>query len=128
MRTLFAVLSSTVWISVHEFLRNQWFLLDRWNAHYAALGMEFPGRPVNGAMWGLWALLFASALQVLSRRLSMLEASLVGWFFGFPLMWVVIGNLGVLPMDVLPYAVPWSVVEVVGAVWLSRRIAPARTA
>jgi hypothetical protein len=37
---------------------------------------------------------------------------------GFLLMWVVIGNLGVLPFGILPYALPLSIVEVLGATWI----------
>lgn len=123
MRSSFAVLTATVWISVHEFIRNQVLLLDHWIGHYQGMGLQFPSEPVNGALWGVWALCSAVALLFLSRRFSLWEAVALGWLFCFVLMWLVIGNLGVLPMSVLPYAVPWSLVEVAGAVWLLKRIA-----
>ena len=37
-------------------------------------------------------------------------------------MWIVIGNLDVLPLALLPVAVPWSLIEVALAVLIARRI------
>jgi hypothetical protein len=73
MRPVLAILAATVWISLNEFLRNQLFLIDHWTAHYAAMGLTFPGDPVNGAVWGLWSLCFAVAIFVMARRFSLLE-------------------------------------------------------
>jgi len=41
---------------------------------------------------------------------------------GFMLMWIVTGNLGVLPMGLLPIAVPWSIAEGAIAVLVARKI------
>jgi hypothetical protein len=41
---------------------------------------------------------------------------------GFVLMWIVTGNLNVLPFGLLPVAVPWSVVEVILAALIAQRI------
>lgn len=121
-QTLLSVLLSTIWISASEFLRNEFLLKPQWGQHYAGLGLEFPDAPVNGAMWGLWSLLFAIALFVISRRFSFWESSALGWLFGFLMMWVVAGNLAVLPFGILPWAIPLSGLEVVVAVWISQRL------
>jgi hypothetical protein len=44
------------------------------------------------------------------------------WTLGFLLMWIVIGNLNVLPVGLLPIAVPWSLAEVILAAVLAQRI------
>lgn len=75
-------------------------------------------------MWGVWALCFAIVLFAISRRFTLAETTALGWGFGFVLMWLVVGNLGALPFSVLPYAIPWSMVEVFGAVWLVKRTVP----
>jgi hypothetical protein len=123
MRPFLAILASTAWISVNEFLRNQVLLIDHWTGHYAAMGLTFPGEPLNGAVWGLWSFCFAVALFFLSRRFTQLETAALGWVFGFVLMWIVIGNLGILPYGILVVAVPWSLMEVSGAVWILKKIA-----
>lgn len=122
MRGVLAVVLATVWISVSEFVRNEFLLKDNWIAHYAALGMTFPDQPKNGAVWGLWSLLFATGLYFLSRRSTLLSTVLVGWLFGFVLMWVVIGNLGVLPAGLLMSAVPLSLLETFMAAWILKRV------
>ena len=123
MRPLLAILAATVWISVNEFVRNQLVLLDKWAEHYAGLGLTFPAEPVNGAVWGLWSLCFAVIAYFISRNSDPLRAVLLLWSMGFVLMWIVIGNMAVLPFSILPVAIPWSLIEAFGAVWIMKRIA-----
>lgn len=111
------ILLATVWISLNEFVRNEYVLKPYWTEHYQSLGLSFPDAPINGAIWGFWSLLFAVAVFVISRRFAPLTTFLLSWGVGFVLMWVVVGNLGVLPMAILPFAVPWSLAEAFGAAW-----------
>lgn len=122
LRSAVAVLAITAWVSINEFVRNQVVLVEHWTTHYAALGLEFPAAPLNGAVWGLWALGLAIAVVWLSQRLALWATGLTAWWMGFALMWVVIGNLGVLPVGILPVAVPWSLVEAFGAAWIAHRL------
>ncbi len=82
-----------------------------WTGHYQKLGLVFPSAPINGAMWGLWLLLFAIAIFIISKKFSLIQTTLLSWLVGFVMMWVVIGNLGVLPGGLLYVAVPLSLVE-----------------
>lgn len=86
--------------------------------------MTFPSEPINGAVWGLWSLLFAGAIFFLSHRLSLLETTLLAWFTGFVLMWVATWNLGVLPLGLLIFAIPLSLLEAYVAAWLIKKIPP----
>lgn len=122
MRPLLAIFSATLWISLHEFIRNQLVLIDHWTAHYTGMGLTFPGDAVNGAVWGLWSLCFALVIFLLARRFGMLECAALSWAVGFVLMWLVVGNLGMLPLSILPYAIPWSMVEAFGAVWIVKKL------
>jgi hypothetical protein len=74
-KTVLPVFLATLWISLSEFIRNEFLLRDYWHSHYAGLGLSFPSEPVNGAIWGLWSLLFAiliyinyPAIQLLAKR------------------------------------------------------------
>lgn len=119
--TVIPVFLATIWISLSEFIRNEFLLKSYWVDHYAAMGLEFPSEPLNGAVWGLWSLFFAIVLFVLRKRFSFTETLQLGWLAGFVLMWVVTGNLGVLPFGILIYAVPLSILEVAVAVWIIQR-------
>jgi hypothetical protein len=73
-------------------------------------------------MWVVWGFVFSACPVALRQKLSYMETRLVGWVMGFVLMWIVIGNLQVLPLRILPLAVPWSMVEVGLAVFLAQKI------
>jgi len=109
--TILPVLLATIWISVSEFLRNEFLVKSYWTSHYEQLGTVFPSEPLNGAIWGLWSLLFAVAIFIISKKFSLWQTAFLSWFVGFVLMWVVIGNLGVLPSGLLFIAVPLSILE-----------------
>ena len=120
MRTLGSVLlpvfSATVWISISEFVRNEFLLKSYWVEHYNKLGLVFPSEIANGAVWGLWSLMFAIVISIISLKFSKLPTIIISWFAGFVQMWLVIGNMGVLPYNILIFAVPLSLFEVYIAV------------
>ncbi len=109
--TILPVLLATIWISISEFVRNEFIVKSYWIRHYQALGLNFPSAPVNGAVWGIWSMLFATAIFIIARKFTMIQTALLSWFVAFVLMWVVIGNLGVLPYGLLLYGVPLSLFE-----------------
>ena len=110
-KTLLPVILATIWISLSEFVRNEFLLKSYWTQHYGEMGLTFPAEPINGAVWGIWSLLFAIAIFIISRKFSLMQTTLLSWFTGFVLMWVVIGNLGVLPYGILAVAIPLSLLE-----------------
>lgn len=115
------VLLATIWISISEFVRNEFIVKYFWTNHYQELGLKFPSEPVNGAVWGIWSLLFAVAIFIFSKKYTLLQTTLLSWLVGFVMMWVVIGNLDVLPYALLPYAIPLSLFESFVAAWIIRK-------
>jgi Na+-transporting NADH:ubiquinone oxidoreductase subunit NqrE len=109
--TFLPIALATLWVSLSEFFRNEILLKSYWTDHYQKLGLVFPSQPVNGAVWGLWSLLFAITVFVLAKKYSLWHTTLLSWFVGFVMMWVVIGNLNVLPQGLLYAAVPLSLLE-----------------
>lgn len=119
--TFLPILLSTIWISISEVFRNSFLLHNYWVEHYQKMGQTFPEQPLNGAVWGIWALVFAIVIFVLSKKFSFVETSVLSWAIGFVMMWLVIGNLGVLPFSILPFAIPLSILEVVVSVWICKK-------
>lgn len=109
--TILPIFFATVWISVSEFVRNEFLLNSYWTEHYNSKGLVFPSEPVNGAVWGIWSLCFAIAIYIISKKFNLYETFLLSWFVGFVLMWLVIGNMGVLPYRLLYLAIPLSLLE-----------------
>jgi hypothetical protein len=118
---ILAIGLSGVWISASEFLRNQLLFASLWHKKYESLGIVFPEKPINGMLWGVWSFIFAGCIYVLVRKLSLKEAIVFAWVIGFLQMWLVIGNLGVLPYSLLWYAVPLSILEVLVAVLIIKK-------
>lgn len=116
------ILAATIWISVSEFFRNEFLLKSLWTDHYKSLGLVFPSEPINGAIWGLWSLLLAVAIYTISKKFSLVETILLSWLVGFVLMWIVIGNMGVLPHGLLYAAIPLSLLEVFVATYLIKKL------
>jgi hypothetical protein len=121
-KTMAPVLLATIWISISEFTRNEFLLKDAWTEHYRNLGLIFPSEPINGAIWGLWSLCFATAIFFISRKFNLIQTTLLAWLMGFVMMWLVIGNLAVLPEGLLLVAVPLSFIEAFVAAFIITRI------
>ncbi len=124
LNKVIAILASTAWISISEFVRNQFLLESSWVAQYNDLGLEFPAKPINGAVWGIWSLCFAICIFFLYQKMSFKEAFWLSWIFGFVMMWLVIGNLNVLPFGILPMAIPLSMLEVYIALFICKKLTP----
>jgi Na+-transporting NADH:ubiquinone oxidoreductase subunit NqrE len=112
LKTIFLpIVLSALWISISEFVRNEILLKSFWLEHYQSLGLVFPSEPVNGAIWG-GSLALATSIYIISRRFSLWPAIFITWFMAFVLMWLVIGNMDVLPLGLLWVALPLSILEV----------------
>jgi hypothetical protein len=120
--TILPILLATIWISVSEFVRNEYLVKSYWMKHYQDLGLTFPSDPINGAMWGIWSLLFAIVIFILAKKFNLLHTTILSWFIGFVMMWIVIGNLGILPYGLLLYAIPLSILESYLATWIIKKL------
>jgi hypothetical protein len=123
-RSIVAVLLTSIWVNVSEFVRNEVLLKTHWVDHYQSLGMTFPSEPKNGMLWVAWGFLYALAIYLVSRKFDLVHTALLSWFMAFVLMWVVTFNLNVLPAPLLPYAVPLSLLEAFFGSYICRKISP----
>jgi hypothetical protein len=121
-KIILPILAATVWISISEFARNEFIVKSYWVDHFKGLGITFPEAPVNGAIWGAWSLLYAIAIFILSKKFNLLQTTFFSWFMAFVMMWVVIGNLGVLPFGLLAFGIPLSILEAFVAAWLIQKL------
>ena len=122
-KTILPVFLATVWISISEFVRNEFLFKSYWTDHYHEMGLIFPSEPINGAVWGIWSLCFAIAIYIIAKKFTLLQTTLLSWFVGFVLMWLVVGNMGVLPYGLLVFAVPLSLLEAFLATFIIKKLA-----
>jgi hypothetical protein len=123
-RSIIAVILTGIWVNASEFLRNEVLLKTYWVNHYQSLGMTFPSAPKNGMIWVAWGFLFSISIYLISRKFNLIQTSLISWFMAFVLMWVVTLNLSVLPITILIYAVPLSLLEALLGSYICIKISP----
>lgn len=121
-KIILPVFLATIWISISEFVRNEFLLKSYWTGHYRELGLIFPGEPINGAIWGVWSLCFAVVIFILARKFTLWQTTLLSWFVGFVLMWLVVYNLTVLPTEILYVAIPLSLLEAFLATFIIKKL------
>ena len=121
-KTILPILLATIWISLSEFIRNEFIVKSYWTGHYENLGLVFPDEPINGAVWGLWSLCFAITIFIIAKKFSLLQTTFLSWFAGFVLMWIVIWNMNVLPIGLLIFAIPLSLLEAFLASFIIKKL------
>jgi predicted neutral ceramidase superfamily lipid hydrolase len=121
-RRIGTVALTGIWVSASEFLRNEVFLKKYWVDHYQSMGMIFPSEPLNGILWIVWSFLYAAAIYVISGKFDLIPTTFISWFMAFVMMWIVAWNLHVLPLALLLYAFPLSLLEAFIGAYICRKM------
>jgi hypothetical protein len=121
-KTIFTIFLSGLWISISEFVRNEFIFKQYWIEHFHALGLNFETLPLNGILWCVWSFLMAYLLFELLQKFSFIKSIILAWIPAFVMMWIVIFNLQTLPLGLLIFAVPLSVLEVFIAGMIIKKI------
>ncbi len=111
-KDILAIILATVWVSASEFFRNQFLFKSVWIQHYNNLGLIFPSSTINGIVWVLWSFLVSVAIYFITKKFTLLQTTFLSWVMVFVLMWLVIGNLGILPYSLIAFAIPLSFIEI----------------
>ena len=111
-RSFLSITLAGIWITVSEFIRNEFLFKGYWVRHFDRLGMEFVTLPVNGVLWMVWSFILAALIFLILRRYTMVETLFIVWTAGFVLMWITVYNLQVLPLGLLIFAIPLSLLEI----------------
>ena len=121
-KTILALLLSTIWVSASEYFRNELLLRAYWVQHYKTIGIVFPSDPIHGAMWGIWSFCLSVAIVAVSTRFRLWQTFFIVWLMGFVMAWMALWNLNVLPLAILPSAIPLSMLEVFFASLLAHKL------
>lgn len=109
---ILSVILAGLWITISEFVRNEFLLKSYWTDHYNQLGLKFETLPINGVLWMVWSFVFAFFMYKLLKKFSLKETLCISWIGIFVLMWISSFNLQTLPLKLLYFAIPLSVLEV----------------
>lgn len=120
---LFRIIAiSSLWIVVSEFLRNEILFKSYWVSHYDSLGLSFRTLPVHGLLWTVWSLLLATQIHVLLQKFASSMVFMLTWIVNFAMMWLVLYNLQVLPLNLLIFAIPLSGLEIYVAICIQQKL------
>lgn len=123
-QSIITVILAGIWINASEFFRNQILLNTKWVEHLQSLGVTFPSAPLNAVVWVIWGFVFAIMVYVISRKYALIETTLLGWVMAFLMMWLVTWNLNALPLSILVYAVPLSLLESFVGSYICEKMSP----
>ncbi|MEZ4918099.1 MAG: hypothetical protein R2792_03245 [Saprospiraceae bacterium] len=121
-KTVLPILAATGWISISEFVRNEFFLKKDWVSHYENMGLVFPSEPVNGAVWGLWSLLLAIAIYILSKKFNLLQTAFFILVYGLCVSVGSCWEYGCASFQILYFAIPLSLLETYIASWIIHKL------
>jgi hypothetical protein len=124
IRSIITVVIAGIWINASEFFRNQVLLNGKWVEHFQSLGMTFPSTPLNAVVWVIWGFVFAAMIYIISRKFTLIETFLLSWVMAFLMMWLVTWNLNVLPLSILVYAIPLSLLESFIGSYICEKMSP----
>lgn len=113
--SILSIMLAGLWISISEFVRNEFLFKKYWTDHYSSLGLSFETLPINGILWFVWSLLLAFIIFKLLPKFSFIETVILTWLAAFLMMWITAYNLQVLPINLLLFAIPLSIIEILVA-------------
>lgn len=109
---ILAILISGLWITASEFFRNEIIFGFLWVDHFTKLGLEFNTMPLKGILWGIWSFILAYIIYRLLTKFDLKTTIWLSWLAAFIMMWITAFNLQVLPLRLIIFAVPLSLIEI----------------
>lgn len=122
MKNTIAILAAAVWISLAEFLRNEFLIQSSLSVPLQGMGHYLYTEPNNGNATGFWALAIALLMFMISRKFNFWITAFTGWAAGFILLWVFGSHVLEAATSSLAFIVPLSVLEMILAAWIIVRI------
>jgi hypothetical protein len=115
------IMLAGLWITISEFIRNELLFKSYWVNHFEGLGLQFNTTPLNGVLWMIWSFMLTYLIYRLLQKFTFVETFIMAWLGAFVMMWIVIYNLQVLPMTLLVFAIPLSILEIVVAEFILKK-------
>jgi len=120
-KAILAIILAGIWITVSEFIRNEFLFKTYWVHHFRSIGLEFKTLPLNGVLWMIWSFALSYLIFRLLQKFTIIQTIFLAWLPAFVMMWITIYNLQVLPIQLLAFTIPLSLVEVAIAVVIIKK-------
>ncbi|MDX5586238.1 MAG: hypothetical protein QNK20_15220 [Aureibaculum sp.] len=105
------IIITGIWINISETIRWIFLIEPYWAEQYQKLNITFPNEKINLIVWMIWGFLFGITIFVLSKKYNLFQTTIFSWFVAFAMMWLIVWNIGVLPIRMLWLNIPLSLLE-----------------
>ncbi len=124
IKPIWQIVLLAVWINAAEAVRWILYTKPRFDVYFQSKGLVFPNELTNGILWEVWGVIIAVIVYVLSQKYTLLQTTLITWFAAFVLVWIVLWNNAVLPIEILPVVVPLSMITILVAAFIAKKFQP----
>ena len=105
-KTILPILLIGLWINISITIGWMLVLESYWIEKYQSLNLIFPTGLITNITWAIWGFMLATVIFILSKKLTVLQNTILSWFVAFGMMWVIVWNIGVLPTVMLLFNIP----------------------
>lgn len=126
-KTVLPILAAGIWINISETVRWELLIKSYWVEYYKSLNLVFPLELQNNLTWMCWGFLFAFVVFVLSKKFNLLQTTFISWLVVFIMLWVVLWNIDILPVELLWYNIPLSLLETFVAAVICKKLSEKTT-
>jgi hypothetical protein len=124
VKPVWQVLLLALWINLSETVRWILYSKPKFEALYRSMGLELPDKPINGILWMIWGVMIAFLVFILSQKFTLLQTTIITWLAVFVMIWIALWNYAILPLDILLIAAPLSLLEILIAALISKKLQP----
>jgi hypothetical protein len=124
VNSVWQVLLLAVWINLSESVR--WILYSKpqIDARFQSIGLTLPNNAISGILWMIWGGIIAFMIFIVSQKFTLVQTALFIWVGVFVMHWILLWNYAMLPLGILPVAVPLSLIEIFIAALIAKKLQP----
>lgn len=116
---IWQIIIISLWINISETSRWIFFSQSHFEKHFTSLNLLLPFGPAVLILWLIWGILLSAMIYIISKKYSLLQAASMIWVMAFPMLWIALYNLNVLPISILWLVIPLSYISVLVGVLIS---------
>ena len=105
-KTILSIFLIGIWINISITIGWVLILESYWVEKFKNLNLDFPTALFNNIMWMIWGFMLASVIYMLSKKFTTFQTTFLSWFVAFIMPWTMIWTIGVLPIEMLLFNIP----------------------
>jgi len=121
-KSILPILLTGIWLNVSGTIRWIFLIEPYWIEKYKELNLIYQSDLINNIVWMIWGFFFAFIIYVLSKKFKLMQTTLLSWLAIYVMMWMVVWNVGVLPVKMLWINIPLSFIDAYVGALICRKL------